>query len=176
MDVEAGALYVAGEFALDFFAALGGAHDYAVGAELLFVVGEAGDADLRLAEEAVADRGVAGGEAAKGELQRLAVEDAYEPADGPDEARAFQASPGHGAWPGEVVDHAGKNFEQQFVGGAAALGDFGGDVFALGSLHQVDRVKRDTLAFGETDGGASGGSGGVVGDGFGRAGDFIFDV
>src|SRR6266403_4682444 len=60
--------------------------------------------------------------------------------------------------------------------GLPALGYFCGDVFTLGSLHQVDLVERDALAFGETDGSASGGTPGVVGNGLGRAGDFVLDV
>src|SRR5882762_11540916 len=62
------------------------------------------------------------------------------------------------------------------MGRAAAFGDFCSDVFTLGSLHQVDLVERDALAFGETDGSASGSATGIVGDGFGRAGYFVLDV
>jgi len=61
-----------------------------------------------------------------------------------------------------------ENFEQEFVRGTAALGDFGGDVFALGSLHQIDLVERHALALGETDRGASRGTAGVVGNGLWR--------
>jgi len=95
---------------------------------------------------------------------------------GADEARAFEASPSHGARPGEVVDYARENFEQEIVSGSPALGYFCGDVFTLGSLHQVDLVERDALTFGEADGCAGGSAAGIVGDGFGRAGDFVLDV
>src|SRR5882762_11378833 len=62
------------------------------------------------------------------------------------------------------------------MGRAAAFGDFGSDVFAFRSLHQINLVERDALAFGETDGSAGGSAAGIVGDGFGRAGDFVLDV
>src|SRR5882757_2679720 len=62
------------------------------------------------------------------------------------------------------------------MGRAAAFGDFCSDVFTFGSLHQVDLVERDALAFGEADGSASGSAAGIVGDGFGRAGYFVLDV
>src|SRR5882757_8544349 len=52
----------------------------------------------------------------------------------------------------------------------------GGDVFAFRSLHQIDGVQWDALAFGEADGGAGGGARGVVSDRLGSAGDFVFDV
>src|SRR5208282_3038899 len=71
-----------GEFALDLFAALGGAHDDAVGAQLLFVVCETGDADLRFSQEAVAARAVSGSDAAEAELQGFAAEHGDDPADG----------------------------------------------------------------------------------------------
>ncbi len=74
------------------------------------------------------------------------------------------------------MNHAGKDFEQQVVGAAAALGDFRGQIFALGRLHQVDLVQRQALTLGEADGCASGRAGGIVGDGLRRARDFIFDV
>ena len=76
VDVVAGAFNVGGQFALDFFAALGGANDHAIGAELLFVVGEVLDGDFCHAEEAVAYRGVSSREAAEGKLQGLAIEHA----------------------------------------------------------------------------------------------------
>jgi len=82
VDVEAGALAVGGQFAFNSLATFGGAHDDAVGAELLLIVDETADANLRLAEEAMADGHIAGRDAREGEFQRLAVEDADEPADG----------------------------------------------------------------------------------------------
>ena len=112
MNVKTGAFDVAGEFALDSFATLGGAHDDSVCTKFLFVIGKVLDADLRLAQEAVAYSSVARGETAEGEFQGLAVEDADEPTNGPDEAGAFQAGPGHGAWPRDIVNHAGENFEE----------------------------------------------------------------
>src|SRR5215469_12640343 len=176
VDVERRALAIGSEFAFDLFAALVLADDDAVRTKLLFVVGEAAHLDLRLAEETVADRGIPRRQAAKSELQRPAVEHANEPTNRTNETRAIEARPGHGARPRQVVNHPRKNFEQKLVGRAAALGDLGGEVFALWGLHQVDRVQRHALALREADGSTRRCAGRIVGNGLGRAGDFALDV
>jgi len=86
MGLMAGAFRVSSDLTLNFFTALGRPHDDAVGAQLLFVIGKAGNADLLCAEEAVANRDVSRGETAKGKFQRLAIEHADQPANRANEA------------------------------------------------------------------------------------------
>src|ERR1700689_825892 len=100
MEFVAVALGCGGEFALDFRAAVSGLHNDAVGAKLLLVVREGGDGDGVGSEEAMAARDVAGGDAAEGEVERLATECADDPADGADETGAVEAGPSHCTRPG----------------------------------------------------------------------------
>ena len=100
VELVAVALGGGGEFLFNLGAAIGGLDDDAVGAELLFVVGEGRDGDGAGAEEAVAAGDVAGGDAAEGEMQGLSVERGDDPADGADETGAVEAGPSHCAGPG----------------------------------------------------------------------------
>ena len=63
------------------------------------------------------------------------------------------------------MDGAGQNLGQDLLGGAAALGVLGGDVFALGRRDQVEVDEADALLFGEADGGTCRLADGVVGHG-----------
>src|SRR4029077_13251604 len=102
-----------GQFASDDFQAFRRTDDHAIGAQLLFVVREVAHANVGLAEEAMAARGVSRSQSAEEELQGLAIEHADKPTDGANEARALEAGPGHGAWPSEVVNGARQDVEQQ---------------------------------------------------------------
>src|SRR4029077_18900333 len=98
------ALCVPGQFASDDFQAFGRTDDDAIGAQLLFVVREIAHTDVRLAQEAMAARGVSGGQPTEDKLHGFAIEHAPKPANGANETRAVEAGPGHGARPGEVVN------------------------------------------------------------------------
>src|SRR6516225_5864913 len=121
-------------------------------------------------------RNVSGGDAAKGKPQRLAVENGKEPAHGANEAGAVEAGPSHGARPRNVVDGTRENPGEEIVRSAATLDDFGGNVFALGRLYEVDLMQGHTIALGKADSGARRCAGVVVGHGLWRAGDFVFDI
>ncbi len=82
------ALGMGGQFASDDFQAFRRTDDHAIGAQLLFVVREVSHANVGLAEEAVAARGVSRSQSTEEELQGLAIEHADKPTDGANEARA----------------------------------------------------------------------------------------
>src|SRR5712691_9048004 len=81
--------------------------NYSVGEKLLFVVQKIADLDGARTDEAMAAGGAPSRDAGDGNFQRLAVKQRDDPADGANEARAVEAGPGHGAWPGQIVYCAG---------------------------------------------------------------------
>src|SRR6266403_402934 len=101
----------------------------------------------------MAPSGVACGDASIGELQWLAVEEADNPANRPDEPGAGKAGPSHGLRPVKVVEDARKNIRKDVFSGTAAFDVLGSQVFALGSLQEVDFVESDALLLGEAHGG-----------------------
>src|SRR5258708_32525631 len=102
------------------------------------------------------------GQTSVGEVQWLAVEQPNDPTDGPDEARAGEAGPSHSFGPVEVVQHTRENVSEKVLGGAAALCIFGREIFALGSLQEIDFVERHTLLLGEADSGTCRRADGVI--------------
>src|SRR6266436_3098353 len=176
MDVESAALRMSRQFPVDLFLALRGADDDAVRMELLLIAAETLDADGARSEKAMAAGRVARRNAADGKLQRLAFEHGDDPSNGPDEARALEAGPGHGAGPGESVDGAREDGGEDLRGGVAEFNLLGGDVFALGSLDQVEVADVDTLLVGEAQRGTRRRADRLIGDGLGWAGDFGLDV
>ena len=74
------------------------------------------------------------------------------------------------------MDGARENGGEDLRGGAAEFDLLGGDVFALGSLDQVEVADVDTLLFGEAQRSTRRRADGVVGDGLGWAGDFSLNV
>src|SRR5437660_3259211 len=94
-------------------------------------------------------REVRGGNTGIGEFERLTIEKAHDPPDRSDEACAGKAGPGHGLGPVEVVKYARQNVCKNVFGGAAALHLFGGEVFALRCLQEIDFVEGDALLLGK---------------------------
>src|ERR1700739_2796178 len=99
MDAEATLLRMRSELTLNLVQPLHRFHDYAVTSKLLLLIAEGPYSDGSRSKKAMAASRVSGGDAAKGKLQQLAVEQANDPADRTDEASATQTSPSHSLWP-----------------------------------------------------------------------------
>src|SRR6266513_1931225 len=164
------------EFRGNFLLAAAGADDDAVVLEPLLVVQKVADVNRVRTEEAVPASGGASGDTGDGEFQRFAVEHGNDPADGANEARTIEAGPSHRAGPGEIVNGAGENTYENLFRGPPELDLFGGKVFALGGLNQIEIVDVDVLLLGEALCRACRRADGIVGHRLGRTGDFDFDV
>src|ERR1700736_5381317 len=176
MDAIVSPLGMGFEFRRDFLLAAAGADDDAVLLEPLLVVQKVADVNGVRTEEAVAARGGAGGDTGDGEFQRFAAEHGDDPANGPNEARTIKAGPSHRAWPGEIVNGAGEHTDENLFRSPPELDLFGGKVFALGSLNQIEIADVDVLLLGEALCRACRRADGIVGHRLGRPGHFDLDV
>src|SRR5216683_4437039 len=160
------------QFGGDFLQPNGRANKDPVGTQLLFVIREIADLNGARTDEPMAAGSAAGRDAGDGNLQRLAVEHGYDPADGADEARSVEARPGHRSWPGEIVyctrEHGGENLLRR----SPQFDLLGGEVLALGRLNQEEIADVDALLLGKALRRASRRADGIVGHGLGRTGDF----
>ncbi len=176
MDPVVSPLGVGFQFGGDFLQPNGRANNDPVGPQLLFVIRETADLNGARTDEPMAAGSTAGRDAGDGNLQRVAVEHGYDPADGADEARAVEARPRHRAWPGEIVYRAGEHGSENLLRRSAKLDLLGGEVLALGRLNQEEIADVDALLLGEALRRASRRADGIVGHGLGRTGDLRLDV
>src|SRR5882757_10251943 len=119
------------KFFRDFFLAVSGADDDAVFLKTLLIVCEAADWNGGRSEKTVAARSATRSHAGDEELQRFAIEHRHHPPNGANEPCTLETSPGHGAWPGQVVHRARQDRRQNLFGGSAELGLLGGKVLSL---------------------------------------------
>ncbi len=117
-----------------------------------------------------------GGDAGDRQFQRFAVEHGDDPADGANEAGAFEAGPSHGARPSQIVNGAGEDRGQDLFRSPAELHLFGGNVLAFGSRDQIEIVDVNALLLGEAQRRACRRADGIIRHGFGWAGYFHLDV
>src|SRR5258708_9865476 len=120
--------------------------------------------------------GVRSSDTAIGKFERLAVEQPDHPTDWTDEADTGQTAPGHGLRPVKVVEDARENVRQNVFGGTAAFHVLCGQVFALGSLQEINFMQRDALLFRKADGGACRRADHVVSHGLWRPRHFAYWV
>src|SRR5258708_8255897 len=106
-------------------------HDDAVRAQLLLVLREVTHANGLGSEEAVSSCHVSRGDSGAGKLQRFAVEDSNDPANGPNEAWAVEARPDHRARPRQIMNGSRQAIGEDLIGGASALDLLRGEVLAL---------------------------------------------
>src|SRR5260370_10069790 len=116
------------------------------------------------------------GNSAIREFPGLAVQKADYPADRPDEPCPGETGPGHGLRPVKVVEDAREHVGEDVFGGTASLDVLGGQILALGSLHEVDFVQSDALLLGEANRGACRRADHVVGYRLWRTGYFLDDI
>jgi len=74
------------------------------------------------------------------------------------------------------VEDARENVRQDVFGGTAAFSRFCSQVFALGSLQEIDFMQRDALLFRKADSGACRRADHVVSHGLWRAGHFAYKI
>src|SRR5258708_15997821 len=96
-------------------------HDDAVRAQLLLVLREVTHANGLGSEEAVSSCHVSRGDSGAGKLQRFAVEDSNDPANGPNEAWAVEARPDHRARPRQIMNGSRQDIREDLLRGASAL-------------------------------------------------------
>src|SRR5258708_9117020 len=124
-------------------------HDDSVRAQLLLVLREVTHANGLGSEEAVSSCHVSRGDSGAGKLQRFAVEDSNDPANGPNEAWAVEARPDHRARPRQIMNGSRQDIGEDLLGGASALDLLRGEVLAPRPGDQKDFVECDALLFRE---------------------------
>src|SRR6266700_1492857 len=164
------------QFGGDFLLPDGRANNDSVGEKLLFVVQKIADLDGARTDEAMATGGAPSRDAGDGNFQRLAVKQRDDPADGANEARAVEARPGHGAWPGEIVYCSGQHGGENLLRCSPQFDLLGGEVLALGRLNQEETADVHLLLLREALRRACRRADGIVGHGLRRTGDLRLDV
>src|SRR5258708_22738103 len=122
-------------------------HDDAVRAQLLLVLREVTHANGLGSEEAVSSCHVSRGDSGAGKLQRFAVEDSNDPANGPNEAWAVEARPDHRARPRQIMNGSRQDIGEDLLGGSSALDLLRGEGLSLRRGDPKDFVECDALPF-----------------------------